>query len=100
MDNQAENGKRIVKNTLLLYGRMLLTMWISLYTARMVLKVLGIVDYGIYNVVGGIVALLWALNGALSSSTTRRSRQSKPFETSVWYFVDNPWHYFCVGSFD
>ena len=71
MDNQAENGKRIVKNTLLLYGRMLLTMWISLYTARMVLKVLGIVDYGIYNVVGGIVALMWALNGALSSSTTR-----------------------------
>lgn len=66
-----ENSKRIAKNTLLLYGRMLVTMWISLYTSRMVLDILGVTDYGIYNVVGGVIALMWSLNGALSASTTR-----------------------------
>ena len=48
-------SKRIAKNTLLLYVRMLLLMVISLYTSRVVLKALGIEDFGIYNVVGGVV---------------------------------------------
>lgn len=50
---QQENTKRIAKNTLMLYGRMLFGMLVSLYTSRMVLQALGVEDYGIYNVVGG-----------------------------------------------
>lgn len=54
-DNQA-NKKRIAKNTLLLYVRMLFLMVISLYTSRVILNALGVNDFGIYNVVGGVVA--------------------------------------------
>ena len=49
---QSEENKRIAKNTLFLYFRQILTMLVSLYTVRVVLKVLGVQDYGIYNVVG------------------------------------------------
>lgn len=54
MTNQAENTKRIAKNTLMLYVRMLFSMLVSLYTSRVVLAALGVEDYGIYNVVGGV----------------------------------------------
>ena len=57
MSNVGENSKRIAKNTLLLYFRMLFMMVISLYTSRVILSVLGIEDYGIYNVVAGVVAI-------------------------------------------
>ncbi len=57
------NNQRIAKNTLLLYGRMLLIMAVSLYTSRVVLNTLGVEDYGIYNVVGGIVTMFAFLNG-------------------------------------
>ena len=67
----AESNKRIAKNTLFLYCRMLLLMVVHLYTARVVLAALGIDDYGIYNVVGGIVVLFSFINGALSSATQR-----------------------------
>lgn len=67
----SENNKRIAKNTFILYIRMLFTVFISLYTARLVLDKLGAEDYGIYNVVGGVVVMLWMFNGALQSSTTR-----------------------------
>lgn len=62
---------RVAKNTLLLYFRMLLTMCISIYTSRVVLQALGIEDYGIYNVVGGVVALFNFFTNALSSSFQR-----------------------------
>lgn len=55
-DNSA-NSKRIAKNTLLLYVRMLFLMLISLYTSRVILNALGVEDYGIYNVVGGVVTM-------------------------------------------
>lgn len=71
MDTQTENNKRIAKNTLLLYIRMLLTMCISLYTSRIVLSTLGIEDYGIYNVVGGIVSMFSFINGGMISATQR-----------------------------
>lgn len=58
MSINRENNKRIAKNTLLLYIRMLFIMVVSLYTSRIVLATLGISDYGIYNVVGGIVIML------------------------------------------
>ena len=58
MSNQtAGNNKRIAKNTLLLYFRMLITLVVSLYTSRVVLNTLGVDDYGFYNVVGGIIVI-------------------------------------------
>lgn len=71
MTTAVENNKRIAKNTLLLYFRMLLLMIISLYTSRVVLNALGVEDYGIYNVVGGVVVLLSFLNNAMAGSTQR-----------------------------
>ena len=65
------NNKRIAKNTLLLYIRMLFTMVISLYTSRVVLNTLGVTDYGIYNVVGGVVAMFSILSGSLSAAISR-----------------------------
>lgn len=68
---QTDNTKRIAKNTLLLYMRMLFNVCISLVTSRLVLNVLGVEDYGIYNVVGGVVMLFSFLNAAMASSTQR-----------------------------
>lgn len=71
MSDTTSNNKRIAKNTILLYFRMILLMAVSLYTSRVVLATLGVEDYGIYNVVGGFIAMLSFLNGAMSSSTQR-----------------------------
>ena len=71
MSDTSQNNKRIAKNTLLLYFRMLLTMAISLYTSRVVLHVLGIEDFGIYNVVGGVVAMFSVISGSLSAAISR-----------------------------
>lgn len=57
IQSHSENTKRIAKNTLTLYVRMLFSMLVSLYTSRVVLNTLGVEDYGIYNVVGGVVAM-------------------------------------------
>lgn len=65
------NNKRLAKNTIMLYIRMLITLIVSLYTSRVVLKVLGVEDFGIYNVVGGIVVVLSFLNNSMSSATQR-----------------------------
>lgn len=64
-------NKTIAKNTIFLYFRMMLTMIISLYTSRVVLQVLGVDDYGIYQAVGGIVGFLSFLNNALSTGSSR-----------------------------
>lgn len=64
-------NKRIAKNTLFLYFRMMITMIISLYTSRVILQVLGVDDYGIYQSVGGIVGFLSFLNSALSTGSSR-----------------------------
>lgn len=66
-----QNNKRIAKNTILLYFRMIITMLVTLYTSRVVLKTLGVTDFGIYNVVGGIVAMFGFLNGSMSTTTQR-----------------------------
>ena len=71
MTEQAENTKRIAKNTLMLYVRMLFGMLVSLYTSRVVLQALGVEDYGIYNVVGGVVAMFSIISNSLSSSVGR-----------------------------
>lgn len=63
--------KRIAKNTLALYIRMIFVMVISLFSVRIVLEKLGVTDYGVYNSVGGVVAMLGFLNGTLSTGTSR-----------------------------
>ena len=65
------DGNRIAKNTLLLYLRMLFQLGIALYTSRAVLNALGVIDFGIYNVVGGIIVIFSFLNNAMASSTQR-----------------------------
>lgn len=65
------DSKRIAKNTGFLYVRMLLIMAVALYTSRVVLDVLGVADYGLYNLVGGIVGMLSFLNGTLATATSR-----------------------------
>ena len=65
------NNKRIAKNTLMLYIRMMFSMLVSLYTSRVVLNTLGVEDYGIYNVVGGVVAMMGILNNSMSGATSR-----------------------------
>ena len=65
------NNKTIAKNTLFLYFRMMFTMLVSLYTSRIILEVLGVDDFGTYQAVGGIVAMLSFVNGALSNGTSR-----------------------------
>lgn len=68
---QVSNNKRIAKNTLFLYFRTLFTMAVSLYTSRVVLDTLGVDDFGIYNVVGGIVMFLSFLNTSMANATQR-----------------------------
>lgn len=72
MQVQSENtvdNKRIAKNTALLYVRMLFSMVVGLFTSRVILASLGVVDYGINNVVGGVVAMFGFLNAAMTTST-------------------------------
>lgn len=69
--DNTSNNKRIAKNTLMLYFRMMLSMLVTLYTSRVVLNTLGVEDYGIYGVVGGVVVLFSFLNNAMSVATQR-----------------------------
>ena len=71
MSSTSENNKRIAKNTLFLYLRSFLMLAIGLYTSRVVLQVLGVEDYGIYNVVGGVVAMFSILYSTMSSASQR-----------------------------
>lgn len=71
MSQISNNNTQIAKNTLMLYFRMLLLLVINLYTSRVILRELGVDDYGIYNVVGGIVVILSFLNSAMAGGTQR-----------------------------
>lgn len=87
------SNRRIAKNTVFLYFRMMLTIGISLYTSRVVLEQLGENDYGIYGVVGGVVAMFSILSASLSSAIGRfitfelgkddASRLKSIFSTSI-----------------
>jgi O-antigen/teichoic acid export membrane protein len=65
------SNKRIAKNALMLYIRMFISMIVGLYTSRVVLATLGVEDYGIYGVVGGVVAMMGFLNASMSGATSR-----------------------------
>lgn len=92
-DNSLTNSKKIAKNTAMLYFRMLLLMVISLYTSRINLEALGVIDFGIYGVVGGVVAMFWIVSTALVSSINRfltfeigtgnQERLNKIFATAI-----------------
>lgn len=71
MSDTSANNKRIAKNTLLLYVRMLFMLVINLYTSRVILNTLGVVDYGINNVVGGVITMLGFLTGSLGAASSR-----------------------------
>ena len=71
MPSTSENNKRIAKNTLFLYVRMLLIMGVTLYTSRVVWQVLGVEDFGIYNVVGGVVSIMAFFISSLSNVSQR-----------------------------
>lgn len=91
------DNKRIAKNTIYLYLRMLLVMAVNLYTVRAILDILGVVDYGIYNVVGGVVILFSFMNNTLATSSQRyfsielahdnRERLSKWFSLNISAFL-------------
>lgn len=91
------DNKRIAKNTLFLYFRMILIMAVTLYMSRVVLEKLGVDDYGLYNVVGGVVGMLSFLNGTLSIGTSRfltyelgagdRNRLKQTFSTAFFAHV-------------
>ena len=67
----ASNSQRIVNNTAFLYIRMLIVMLINIFSVRYVLKGLGVIDYGVFNVVAGLVTMFTSLSGVISSATTR-----------------------------
>lgn len=65
------SNRRVLKNTILLYIRMMVVMFVSLFTSRLLLKYLGVEDYGLYNVAAAVVAMMSSINGVLASSGTR-----------------------------
>lgn len=71
MSDKTDNKTKFAKNTFLLYGRSFLSMLIGIYSSRVVIECLGVVDYGIYNLVGGIVGALSFLIGTLRQTTQR-----------------------------
>ena len=93
MTKKSNQKKLLIKNSAALYMRMMLTIVIGLYTSRVVLEALGVDDYGIYNIVGGVVGLTSFLNASMSSASSRFityelgkgdfSNLLKTFETSI-----------------
>ena len=67
----SSTANRVIKNTGFLYAKMCITMFISLYTTRLILNSLGASDFGIFNIVGGAIAMLGFLNAAMASATQR-----------------------------
>lgn len=65
------SAKRVILNTGILYGRMILTVGVSLYTTRLILNVLGSTDFGIFNLIAGVIAMLAFLNNAMATATQR-----------------------------
>ena len=97
MTTRSVDNKRIAKNTLLLYLRMFLLIFVQLYTVPIVLKELGVEDYGIYNVVGGIVTMFSFIGGSLASGSQRfiafelgrgdKEKLKKVFDSTVSIYI-------------
>ena len=67
----AVDNRRLAKNTMVLYFRMLFQMTVFFYTSRVIIRVLGVVDYGVYDVVAGLVVVMMFLNNAMTTSSQR-----------------------------
>ena len=67
----SDDNRRIARNTVMLYCRMLLLLVIGLYTSRVVLRQLGVDDYGVYNVVGGVVTMFTVVTGSVTQAIVR-----------------------------
>lgn len=97
MPDNSANNKRIAKNTMMLYIRMFISMAVSLYTSRVILQTLGVEDYGIYNVVGGLVGMFSFINATMSGATSRfltfelgtgnNEKLKKTFSSAFWVHV-------------
>lgn len=106
--NPISNNKRIAKNSLFLYLRLLLNVLIGLYTTRIVLQTLGVEDYGIYSVISGVINLISFLSGALNSATMRfltygigegdKDKISKIFSASLSIHIALSVFIFVVGG--
>ncbi|MEI6047784.1 MAG: hypothetical protein WCS03_02710 [Bacteroidota bacterium] len=66
-----QSAKKVFKNTIFLYGKMVITICISLYSTRLILNALGVIDYGIFTLVGGVIAMLSFINGSMIIATQR-----------------------------
>lgn len=69
--SETSNHKRIAKNTLMLYIRMLFLMLVSLYTSRVILQALGVEDYGVYNAVAGFIAMFSMVSSSIAGAISR-----------------------------
>ena len=97
MTSVSDNNKRIAKNTIFMYIRMLIIMIVSLYTVRVVLQALGEVDYGIHNVVGGIITMFTFITTTLAGASMRffsyelgrndYQRLRQYFSVTFWCYV-------------
>lgn len=104
----SENNKRIAKNTMYLYVRMLVVMAVSLFTVRIVLNALGAEDYGIHNVVGGVVTMFGFLTSTMNSASLRffsfylgrqdYKRLSEYFSMSFWCFAGMAFIIFIIAE--
>lgn len=101
-ENGLSNNRVIAKNTIFMYLRMGVALLVGLYTSRVVLRVLGVEDYGLYNVIGGIVAIFTVLNSALVNTTSRfvtvSLAKDDPQETRHIFNMTFLMHFF-VGLF-
>ena len=70
MAENTSDNRRIAKNTIFMYIRMAITVLVGLYASRVVLNALGVEDYGLYNVIGGIISLFAVLDSALVNTTS------------------------------
>ena len=94
MPDRAGNNRKLAKNTLMLYGRMLFNMMLAIFTSRMILAALGESDYGIYSVVGGVIAMFSVITSSISSAISRfqtfemgkgsNGRLNDVFTSSMW----------------
>ncbi len=71
MTDKRDNTRRLAKNTALLYVRSLFSLFVSLYSSRLVLQALGVDDYGLYNAVAGFASMFWLVTGSISSAISR-----------------------------
>ena len=71
IEESKQKNKRLAKNTVFLYFRMLFNMFVSLYTSRVILNTLGVEDFGIYSVIAGVVTMFSFLNGSMAGATSR-----------------------------